>query len=363
MHAEVAEKFVCCDNRIILAGDAAHRFPPAGGFGMNTGIQDAHNLAWKLAYFVMGVSPSSFLHTYETERRPIAIFNTALSVKNFRAAMAVPAVLGLDPTIANSIHRVINNGFGSVLPSALQKTILDGIFTIGRAQLSESLLNENNPIGSLRLAKLRRIFEEGKSLQLQFPAEDLGFRYLKGALIPEHDTPLDPPEAPSGCRRDYVPSTDPGSRLPHMNVRLLSNFISEEIYSTLDLVSGEKVEFLIIIGPVKESYDLACAVFKVAEKFKVSVKLCVMWPAGTANGVEIGTKKALKPWEDSYIDVMEVKRLPTSLSWWSMCGISDKGAILVRPDEHIAWRVKTGCAGDPILEMEKVFSGVLGIKL
>ena len=34
---------------VFLAGDAAHRFPPAGGFGMNTGIQDAHNLAWKLA--------------------------------------------------------------------------------------------------------------------------------------------------------------------------------------------------------------------------------------------------------------------------------------------------------------------------
>lgn len=34
---------------MFLAGDAAHRFPPAGGFGMNTGIQDAHNLAWKLA--------------------------------------------------------------------------------------------------------------------------------------------------------------------------------------------------------------------------------------------------------------------------------------------------------------------------
>lgn len=33
MHAEVAEKFLCCDNRVILAGDAAHRFPPAGGFG------------------------------------------------------------------------------------------------------------------------------------------------------------------------------------------------------------------------------------------------------------------------------------------------------------------------------------------
>jgi 2-polyprenyl-6-methoxyphenol hydroxylase-like FAD-dependent oxidoreductase len=37
------------DSRVFLAGDAAHRFPPAGGFGMNTGVQDAHNLAWKLA--------------------------------------------------------------------------------------------------------------------------------------------------------------------------------------------------------------------------------------------------------------------------------------------------------------------------
>ena len=54
---------------------------------------------------------------------------------------------------------------------------MDGIFTIGRAQLSELILNEKNPLGSSRLAKLKQIFDEGKSLQLQFPAEDLGFRY------------------------------------------------------------------------------------------------------------------------------------------------------------------------------------------
>lgn len=65
---------------------------------------------------------------------------------------------------------------GSVLPSVLQKALLEGIFKVGRAQLSESLLNESNPLGSSRLTKLRHIFEEGKSLQLQFPAEDLGFR-------------------------------------------------------------------------------------------------------------------------------------------------------------------------------------------
>lgn len=74
------------------------------------------------------------------------------------------------------MHQVINSGVGSVLPSGLQRAILDGIFTIGRAQLSEHLLNESHPLGSMRLAKLRHIFEEGKSLQLQFPAEDLGFR-------------------------------------------------------------------------------------------------------------------------------------------------------------------------------------------
>ncbi len=44
--------------RVFLAGDAAHRFPPAGGFGQNTGIQDAHNLAWKLAAVLQGLASS-----------------------------------------------------------------------------------------------------------------------------------------------------------------------------------------------------------------------------------------------------------------------------------------------------------------
>lgn len=76
----------------------------------------------------------------------------------------------------HAVHRAINDTLGSILPSDLQRTILDGIFTIGRMQLSDSVLNESNPLGYSRLSKLRRIFEQGKSLQLQFPAEDLGFR-------------------------------------------------------------------------------------------------------------------------------------------------------------------------------------------
>ncbi|XP_071715943.1 uncharacterized protein [Rutidosis leptorrhynchoides] len=256
MHAEVAEKYLACENRIILAGDAAHRFPPAGGFGMNTGIQDAHNLAWKLAAIVKGIAPMSLLPTYETERRPIALYNTDLSVQNFEAAMAVPAALGIDPATANSVHEAINNTFGTILPSTLQKTLLDGIFSLGRAQLSDFVLNENNPLGSSRLAKVRRIFEEGKSLQLQFPAEDLGFRYREGALVPEIDSEGAPTELepPTGRRREYIPSADPGSRLPHMNIRVLSEVTKEATISTLDLISGDKVEFLLIIAPIDSSY-------------------------------------------------------------------------------------------------------------
>jgi 2-polyprenyl-6-methoxyphenol hydroxylase-like FAD-dependent oxidoreductase len=59
-----------CDGRVFVAGDAAHLHPPAGGQGMNTGIQDAWNLAWKLALAVRGIAAPELLASYETERRP-----------------------------------------------------------------------------------------------------------------------------------------------------------------------------------------------------------------------------------------------------------------------------------------------------
>src|SRR6185503_4721387 len=57
--------------RVFLAGDAAHVVPPNGGFGGNTGVQDAHNLAWKLAAVVRGEAAPALLDTYETERLPL----------------------------------------------------------------------------------------------------------------------------------------------------------------------------------------------------------------------------------------------------------------------------------------------------
>ena len=60
------------DRRVLLAGDAAHVHSPVGGKGLNTGVQDAMNLGWKLAQVVKGISPQILLDTYHAERHPVA---------------------------------------------------------------------------------------------------------------------------------------------------------------------------------------------------------------------------------------------------------------------------------------------------
>ncbi|CAO1942681.1 unnamed protein product [Urochloa humidicola] len=359
MHAEVAEKYIGCNNRVILAGDASHHFPPAGGFGMNTGVQDAHNLAWKLCLLLNGVASPSIMQTYESERQPVAIFNTELSVENFKAAMSIPAALGLDPTVANSVHQVINRSLGSVIPRNLQKAVLEGLFSIGRAQVSDYILNEKNPLGSLRLARLRSILHEGRSLQLQFPAEDLGFCYEEGALVTDYcaeNTQKAEKVKHSKRSSEYIPSAKVGSRLSHMLVRARSAS-NEDVFSTLDLVSGDKLEFVLIIAPLKESYEIARTTVKIADEFKLSAKVCVIWPQGSADAEMEGSRSELAPWMN-YVDVEEVPRVPVH-SWWEMCQISRKSVILVRPDEHIAWRTESNMVRDADSEVRRVFSHIL----
>ena len=97
MHAQVAARYSNAGthgtpprstginhNNTFLVGDAAHRFPPSGGFGMNTGIQDAHNLAWKLALVLKGkADPKILTETYEAgERKKIPMFSS-LSYSTF----------------------------------------------------------------------------------------------------------------------------------------------------------------------------------------------------------------------------------------------------------------------------------------
>jgi 2-polyprenyl-6-methoxyphenol hydroxylase-like FAD-dependent oxidoreductase len=87
VYAQVADHYK--SGHTFLVGDAAHRFPPTGGLGLNTGIEDAHNLAWKLAAVINGWAPESFLSTYEFERQPIARRNAAQSLINLEATAAL----------------------------------------------------------------------------------------------------------------------------------------------------------------------------------------------------------------------------------------------------------------------------------
>ncbi len=67
---------------VFLAGDAAHEMPPTGGFGLNTGVQDVHNLAWKIAAVLRGNADKSLLDSYHDERQPLAVITTKNSLAN-----------------------------------------------------------------------------------------------------------------------------------------------------------------------------------------------------------------------------------------------------------------------------------------
>jgi hypothetical protein len=86
IHHRCTERFR--DRRCFLAGDAAHVHSPMGGQGMNTGLQDAYNLAWKLALVISGRADDSLLDTYEAERRPFAQKLLATTDRAFRVVVS-----------------------------------------------------------------------------------------------------------------------------------------------------------------------------------------------------------------------------------------------------------------------------------
>ena len=86
----VAERYG--SGRVFIAGDAAHQCSPTGGYGMHTGLEEAMNLAWKLAAAVQGWGGDGLLATYDSERRPIARRNVTLATKSFNAITSVPPI-------------------------------------------------------------------------------------------------------------------------------------------------------------------------------------------------------------------------------------------------------------------------------
>ncbi|MDG4820764.1 FAD-dependent oxidoreductase [Asanoa sp. WMMD1127] len=115
----VAERFRV--GRVFLAGDAAHLHPPAGGFGANTGIHDAHNLAWKLTAALRGQGGEGLLDSYDAERRPLG------------AAMAEQAM------VRNRIRH------GIAKPDDHERMVDDIIITLGYRYRSTALTGADSP--------------------------------------------------------------------------------------------------------------------------------------------------------------------------------------------------------------------------
>jgi 2-polyprenyl-6-methoxyphenol hydroxylase-like FAD-dependent oxidoreductase len=238
--AEIAERYR--EGRVFLVGDAAHSMPPTGGFGMNTGIQDAHNLAWKLAYVIQGTAGEALLDSYDEERRPIAQANVDWSVSNAKRMRELrEAIAGEDAD-----------------------------------RLASALLDQIHHVGAL--------------------GQDLGFRYRPGTLLDDgaDAPPLDPIV--------YEPSATPGGRAPHMWVEQEGSRIS-----TLDLFDRSYV----LLAPAG-GREWAAVARRLAAELAIPL--------------------------DAYVVGIEDDLIADGDGLAALYGISGSGAVLVRPDGHVAWR-------------------------
>ena len=256
--------------RVFLAGDAAHRHPPTTGLGLNTAVQDAHNLAWKLAAVVSGRADAKLLDSYAPERQ-------AIGRRNVDWAMF---------TALN--HGVLDAGMGF---SPLHSEAV-------RAANFEMFFSDT-PMGATRRARAAEVFETQRT---EFQAHDLeiGFCYTQGALVDDGT----PPPIPDPMGGNYQATTHPGHRLPHAWLTR-----DGQRLSTLDL-NGRNGAWLLITGAAGAAWQAAAGA--VAQGLGVKLVQAGIG-AGQAYADEDGT-------------------------WAGLREISEQGALLVRPDNHIGWR-------------------------
>ena len=275
--------------RVFLAGDAAHRHPPTTGLGLNTAVQDAHNLAWKLAAVVHGQASPALLDSYQPERQAIGMRNVDWAMFTFLNHLVIDAGIGLLPG----------------QPPEANRAAFEAYFA-------------DTPMGATRRARAAEVI---RTQRTEFQAHDLeiGFRYDAGALVPDGSEP--PPSDPMGS--DYHPTTRPGHRLPHAWLARAD----EERVSTHDLTGRDG--FALITGPDGSAWVAAAAA--ASEKFGVPLR-----------AVRVGT------------DLTD----PDG-AWAAVREISDAGAVLVRPDNHVAFRAP-GAVDDPTGALTHAVATVLG---
>ncbi len=190
MAAQVATRFQ--QGNVFLVGDAAHRFPPSGGLGLNTGAGDIHNLVWKINAVLSAGENSDLLESYETERRPVALRNCFVSKENYKKMAEIPDLLGL-------------LDLKGLSPS-------EGVDRCTKRLASESGFKD----------RLQEVIEKQRE---HFDMLGLELGYIYGDA--DHDTDV----------ALYSPSLKAGARLPHIPM-------NEGAGSTLDYVLGGQYSLL-----------------------------------------------------------------------------------------------------------------------
>lgn len=228
MHAQVATSYRV--GRVFLAGDAAHRFPPTGGLGLNTGVADVHNLAWKLAWVVAGRAGDALLDTYEQERRPTAVAATADSVANLDGMFEVVAALGLPRRAVRLLPRVVA-AIPPALPQRPVRAVIRGLTALAyqRFRLAKSA----GKVGR-RMRRRAAAAIAGQGPHYRSWGRDLGVRYRRGAVM---DDGLSPPH---NDPEFYTPAARAGGRLPHSWIEDRGRRVS-----TLDLVGRNELTLLV----------------------------------------------------------------------------------------------------------------------
>ncbi|MDT7612469.1 MAG: putative polyketide hydroxylase [Pseudonocardiales bacterium] len=258
--ATVADRFR--QGRVLLVGDAAHQVPPFGGIGMNTGVQDAHNLVWKLAAVIKGWAGDALLDSYGLERREIAQRACTYGLTNARHVSSIRE-----------------------LPAAE------------------------------RVAALRQYGN--------WAGLDVGVHYNTGAFLPDGS----PPPGHEVAVDTYHPSARPGARAPHLWVRTPNGRAS-----TIELFHDG---FTVVAGASGDAWT------------KAARKLNEASPA-PVRGYTLG------------IDLHAETDQPDD-EFGRLYGIDPGGAVLVRPDGHVAFRSR-GAVSDPAAVLADALAVALGRK-
>ena len=306
MSAQIAETYR--KNRVILVGDAAHRFPPTGGLGMNTGIPDAHNIAWKLQAVIQGWADKQFLDTYEAERKPIAEHNCEESLFNYHKILEVIEAFGLGRNDLEKLAQFKNTAPAKWLPTAW----LDKIVSIG-AKLARKKMDKYYTNPTLKEKVLTTIADQ--VAHFDRIGLDIGYSYEQGAIIPDGTDLVVPEDKVT----QYIPSARPGVRFPHIDFQ--KNTVPTSSHDLFDYRF-----FTLFIRTKGTHWEVALAKLPTTIQQKTKV----------VRIAELGLSETVF---DQLI---------------ALCEIDDTGALLIRPDGHVAWRAKT-LKENPTEELQQVF--------